>query len=300
MFDELDKKTYRMIDKYIDAYAHLLKLLANKVDNNLSERHIRLVIAEIEEIVKELDEDAFKYCSETLTQYYLIGAENVDSDVKEMELDTATKAIVLHQKAIERAFMDTYEDLAARTRFMSNEMKKVIRNVSSDIINRQLVSGETRKKVVKELRDELLNNGVHSFVDNANRKWNIARYSEMLLRTKTRILTNSGTMDRLQVYQDKYPDNDNFDTIIISDHNARDWCKFYEGTVWSISGKSDIYPHVERLPNGYNVLHPNCRHIFQSYIPALRGKGKIVNPSFLDRDVKSLNKEYYHLVKKTK
>jgi predicted RNA-binding protein YlxR (DUF448 family) len=300
MIEDLDKQTYKLIDKYIDAYEYLMKKLIRSIENNLSETHTRAVMAEIESVLKELDEDAYKYCTETLPQYFLLGVESVDVQVSLLNLALAGTPLVVHKFAIDKAVNDTYNDLAGRTKYIGEEMKKTIRKVSSEIITRQLITGESKKTVKKTLREELEAQGVHSFVDNANRKWHIGRYSNMLLRTKSRILTNEGTMERLKVYQEKYPSNDNFDFVQISNHHAKDWCSMFEGRVFSISGNSDIYPSVDRLPNGYSTLHPNCKHIFQPYIPELRGQGKIVSEKYLDRDVAGLNKEFYHLSKKGK
>lgn len=296
---QLDKESWKLIDKYKEVYEYLLKQLVSKVEKGLSERQTRSILAAIEEILYELDEDTYKYCTEILPEYYYYGVNLVDEDVSQINLATISgTGAVLHQKAIKNAVNDTYEDLAKRTKFMSKELKKIIRDSSSEIMQRQIISGESRKSVQKELADELEKQGVHAFIDNAKRKWNISRYSELLIRTKPRILTNEGTIDRLKVYQEEYPTSNQFDFVQISSHGARDWCKYFEGTVWSVSGKSEMYPSVNRLPNGYRTLHPNCRHSFQPFIPKLRGKGKVINSSFLDRSVRSLNKEYYHLIKR--
>lgn len=278
-----------------------MKILVNKVDSGLSERHTRSILKSIEDILYDLDKEAYRYCTEILPQYYEVGLFRVDEDVKLLGLATisggATGA-VLHQNAIERAVKNTYQDLAARTKYMSEELKKIIRDTSSEIIKRQMITGESRKSVQKELANELDKQGVNSFIDNSNRKWNIARYSELLIRTKPRILTNEGTMDRLSLYKEKYPkEEENFDLVQISRHESKDWCKFFESTVWSISGKSEKYPSVNRLPNGYATLHPNCKHSFLSYMPSLRGEGKVIDESFLDQSVRSLNKKYYYLIK---
>jgi hypothetical protein len=298
MFKDLDKKTYRLVGKYKDAYQYLMKTLLKKIDANLSERHVRSIMAEIQSILKELDDEAYKYCTETLPEYYLLGNNSVDQQVALMSLTSAESGAVLHRKAIEQASNNTYNDLAARTSKMGVQAKKAIRETASELINKQVITGESRKKVVKELKKGLEEKGISSFVDAGGRNWNIARYSDMLLRTKSRILHNDGTQDRLSDYREKYPDNNNFDFIQISSHNAKDWCRYYESTVWSISGQSNIYPSVDRLPNGYSTLHPSCRHIFNPYIPNLRGRGKIISSRFLDRSISSLNKEYYKLVKK--
>jgi hypothetical protein len=296
---DLDEKTNKLIGHYVKTYEYLLKLLVSKIEKGLSHRHIDSIIREIQSILKGLDDKAYKYCTETLVEYYIRGMDSVDEQIILMELALTESGMVLHKKAIEKAISDTYADLAARTRFMEEEAKKIIREIASELINRQMITGESRKQVVKELQQKLEANGIACFIDRAGRKWSISRYADMLLRTKSRILHTEGTYDRLKDYQKKYPDNaDQFDLIQVSRHGSTDWCGKFEGCVFSISGTSNIYPPVSSLPNGYSVLHPNCTHVFVPYIPALRGKGQICDPQYLNRTVSELNKQFYHSTKK--
>jgi hypothetical protein len=295
---QLDKETEQLIALYRNTYEYLMQQLVKKIEKGLSQQHILSVMREIEKVLQSLDEKAYTYCRDTLPLYYLTGIVAVDKDVILLKLNPLEEGKVLHKFAIERASSSMFASLAARTRFMEEEAKRVIRQIAGEAISRQLITGETRKAISKEIAEGLQNQGIHSFIDNANRKWNLDRYAEMAVRTKTRILVNDGTMDRLTAYRQKYHDNQNFDLIQISNHNAKDWCRHFEDCVFSISGNHPYYPSVKELPNGYSTLHPCCRHIFKPYIESLRGKGKIADSRYLGKSIKELNKLDYHARKK--
>jgi len=46
--------------------------------------------------------------------------------------------------------------------------------------------------------------------------------------------------------------------VMITSHGAEDWCRFYEGKVFSISGASKDYPPLSEAPNGGTPFHPRC------------------------------------------
>jgi hypothetical protein len=299
MLEELDKETEKLIALYKKSYVYLLKELLREVDKGLSINHTATMLLRVRDELKELDEEAYKYCNEVLPQYYFVGVNAVEAQVAITTVATINGFNnILHKKAIERASTDTFKDLAARTKFMEDQLKEIIRDTSKEIFSRQLVTGESRKTILKQLKQELKAKGITSFVDAGNKRWTIDNYSEMLLRTKPRILINEGTVDRLKVYQEKYPDSSDFDLIQLSSHGAKDWCRLYEGKVFSISGNHPNYPPVSSLPNGYATLHPRCRHIFQPYIESIRGKGKAVDQQYLNKSIKELNIWDYHERKK--
>lgn len=299
---QLDSESQKLINHYKSAYIYTINQLKRQIDNGLSERHSRDVIREIQITLRELDESAYKWSQEILPEYYQYTVSLVDRDVRQLSfatvMDNTSDISMIHRNAVQVAVRDTYTDLARRTQYMAHEAKRIIRDNTSEIINRQLITGESRTRTIPELKRQLEKDGVASFVAANGAKWNIKHYSETLIRTKTRILTNTGTMNRLSEYQNMYPEHrENFDLVQISSHGAVDWCRHYEGKVFSISGNHPDYPPVASLPNGYNTLHPNCKHVFLPYMPALRGRGQTVSNQYLNRTIKDLNKEDYHVRK---
>ncbi|MEB1806605.1 MAG: phage minor capsid protein [Bacillaceae bacterium] len=301
--NSLDKESQKLVKDYKDTYIYVLNLLQSQIDKGLSENQARSILREIQLELQRLDEEAYKWSYEVLPEYYYLALSDIDKDAALLRNVNVIQGnpIVMHRQAIMKASRDTYNDLAKNTTYMSQEAKKIIRGTGSELITRQIISGDSYKKTKKDLKDELVKNGVSSFIDAGKKEWKIGTYSSMMVRTKSRILHSEGTFNRLNEYQERYPTNENFDLVQISNHNAEDWCRYFESTIWSLSGRSDKYPHVEQLPNGYSTLHPNCLHVFLPYMVELRklrgNEGRIVSKQYLNRTIKDLNREDYHLRK---
>lgn len=295
--NDLDKEAEKLIENYQKTYAYLINQLTRQIDKGLSEGHSRSILKEIQSELKRLDEDAYKWSQDMLPEYYYASLSSIDHNAKRLKSVSAigNTDAVLHKKAIEEASKSLYEDLAANTKNMSDDAKKIIRTNGKAIIDRQTISGESQKTTKRDLKNALKRDGVTSFVDAGNKRWSIDKYASMAVRSKSRILHNTGTMNRLEEYREDYKTNENFDLIRISKHNSACWCAEYEGTVWSISGDSDKYPPKDDLPNSnFNTLHPNCRHVFLSHMPELRGEGEILSSNRTGKTVKELNKELYY------
>lgn len=305
--NELDKSIDKLVQDYQKAYQWILKRLEYQIENGVSETQSMTMLKEIQVKIKQLDEKAYKWCIEVLPKYYYTSLSATDeqvslivgSGVSNISVISGTSLIMLHTKAVEAASRDLYKDLAKNTSFMSEQAKKIIRDNTSELLIRMTMTGESQKRIKKELRENLIRDGVGSFVDARGKQWKIHDYCSMAVRTKSRILHHQGTFNRLSEYGDRYPSaKKNFDLVQVSRHNSECWCGKYEGTVWSISGEHPDYPSIEQLPNRpYPTFHPNCKHVLLPFIEALRGKGKVIDSQYLNRDIKSLMKDHYHSTK---
>jgi len=295
--NDLDKSADELVKEYQRVYLYLLRRLEYQINNELNERNSRAILREIQLELMRLDEVAYKWSYEVLPQYYYSALSNVDAETAMLSNVNVIggSLTVMHKKAIEVASNSLYMDLAKNTQFMSEEAKKIIRDNGKEIIKRQVITGESQRKTKKDLKDTLVKYGVDSFIDAGKKHWKIDNYASMAVRTKSRLIHNQGTMNRLSEYRERYPTNPNFDLIQVSSHGSKCWCGFYERTVWSISGNHPDYPSVSRLPNyPYQSFHPNCRHVYLPYMIELRGEGKKAPSNLLDKSIKEMNKIHYH------
>lgn len=302
--NELDKSIDKLVKDYQKTYLYILQRLQYQIDNGLSERQSVMMLKEIQNQLGLLDEKAYKWCFELLPEYYYTALKSIDNQVglmvgagiSNVGVISGTSLIMLHKKAVEAASRDLYKDLAKNTTFMNDQAKKIIREHMAELLTRMTMTGESQKRIKRELRKNLIRDGITSFVDAGGKSWTIPNYASMAVRTKSRILHHEGTFNRLKEYGDKYPDaKKNFDLVQVSRHNSKCWCGKYEGMVFSISGEHTDYPSVEQLPNRpYPTFHPNCKHVLLPFIEALRGKGQVISSEYLNRDIKSLMKEHYH------
>lgn len=303
--EDIDIETEKFIAKYAIAYTAILKLLQQQIDEGLSERQSKGIVSKITSILTILNKDAKSYAKTVFPQYYSLSLKNIDStaiDISGVKKISGAKHAI-HQQALKQAINGLYGDLSKNTRYMEREAKKIIRSNAQELIVGMIEGGESYITVKKKLKDHLIENGVSSFFDAGRKQWTIERYADMVIRTKSRQLHNEGAINRLKEYQEKYAKEDeydeSFDLIQISKHGAGDWCRYYEGKVFSISGKNKFYPSIETLPNRpYNTLHPNCKHIFLAYISSLRGQGETVDKKFQSLSMSEINKIDYEARKK--
>lgn len=297
--EELDEETEKLILKYAITYATVLKILQQQINQGLNEREAQRLLKRINKHLKGLDIEALRYVKEVFPLYYLIALRNFDNIAVKLDgvkiVEGAEHAI--HKQALRKAQNDLYRDLAKRTQSMSQQAKEIIRTNAKELLTAMIEQGTSYKTIKKELKEKLKNDGVSSFVDAGKKKWTIKKYVDMAVRTKSRILHNEGTINRLKEYQENQSEyNENFDLIQISEHGSDDWCGIYEGNVYSISGKHPYYPSVEVLPNRpYEILHPNCRHVWLPYVASLRGRGSRLNKEYENMSLKELNKIEYEM-----
>jgi len=298
--ENLDDESKKLIFIYVTAYASILKLLEKQIDKDLSVQQSQGIMKEISDILEDLKTQTKDYAENIFPSFYFSSLKNVDDLVVNLEIVKGSG--VVHKKALEKAISDLYSDLAKRTTFMEQQAKRIIRENAKELITAMIQSGESYDVIKRQLKEKLLIQGVPAFIDAGKKKWQIDKYVDMVIRTKSRILHNEGTINRLREYQVNSAEYDkSFDLIQISNHNSSDWCFFYEDMVFSVSGQSDKYPSIETLPNRpYNTLHPNCKHIFLVYISSFRGEGNKVDKKYQNISLKELNKLDYDMRKKSK
>jgi hypothetical protein len=295
--EEIDEETQKLIVKYVVAHSYIIRLLKQQINKNLNEQQSQLLLSKIQRRLKELDNEAFKYIKNVFPNYYYLSLNILDNIVVNLDNVKILKGAehAIHKQALKRAQEDLFNDLAKRTKFMSESAKKIIRENSKSLLQAMIEQGTSQKQIKQELKDLLEKQGVSSFVDASKRNWKIDRYVDMAVRTKSRILHNEGTINRLKEYQENsLTYNENFDLIQISNHSAEDWCSLYENKVYSVSGNHPIYPSVETLPNyPYKIFHPNCKHVWLPYVIGLRGSGQKIDSKYQNLSIKELNKIEY-------
>lgn len=139
------------------------------------------------------------------------------------------------------------------------------------------LEGDAAGKAAFELERNLLTNGLYAFVDQGGKRWTLASYCAMSVRTTSTQSTNLG-----EVFAD-----DEHDLYYIVPHGGScPLCAKYEGRVYSRSGKDKRYPPLASVfnkidPNGSNDLdntylciHPNCRHKIVKYVERVQTKAK--------------------------
>lgn len=294
-----------LIQVYRDAYQSLLTRLADQELRGLSTAHTRALLSEIDDIIAQLKQYQNDWINHAIPLAYREGADAAaDKLLKKYRMtDIDISFGGIHIQAVNAIVRDTFNDIAAATEYMAENLKQAIRDAAKEKYRIGLITGETRRSMTKELVGELSQKGFTvyldekgryiplreyantlleeqwvGFVDKAGRRWDLLNYSEMLTRTKVLEASNVGTENRMA--------QNGLDLVLISSHHADDWCRFYENRVFSISGQSSEYPPLSEVPNGGCPMHPRCRHSETPFIEKFESEelveyGKGINDKYL-------------------
>lgn len=151
--------------------------------------------------------------------------------------------------------------------------------VATDALPSVLLGTTTRRRATQVAWEELLTRGVTGFTDKAGRRWNLASYVEMATRTGVAQAAVEGHLDRLA--------SAGLDLVIVSNAPQEcQRCRPWEGKILTRDGADRaravsadhatedraITVHVagsvqEAIKAG--LLHPNCRHSLNAYLPGL-------------------------------
>jgi hypothetical protein len=162
----------------------------------------------------------------------------------------------------------------------------IYRSVVARVAASPLLGALTRRQAAGRVLDQFAARGVTSFTDTAGRRWNMASYAEMAVRSVTARAAITGHVEQLQALGQQL--------VIVSDAPLEcPLCRPWEGEVLAINGKTG--PHTLRLPRADDpgtlfrrpetvavhvagslpearaagLLHPNCRHSLSVYLPGV-------------------------------
>lgn len=137
-------------------------------------------------------------------------------------------------------------------------------NITEDQINKAITEGFAKEKSILGAKEKLKNEMIKDALDekfitviNKNGKlmnFKIDSYAELVARTKMIEVQSTGTVNLALNYDS--------DLVQVSSHNTiSPQCLPFEGKVFSISGKSKLFPPASDIP----PYHPNCLHTLTVY-----------------------------------
>ncbi|TGM35661.1 hypothetical protein EHQ75_15850 [Leptospira levettii] len=128
-------------------------------------------------------------------------------------------------------------------------------------IAKGLIEKNTWEAAKKNLQDDfekaLKESGIidGKFIEINGRNYRLDSYAETLARTRIREAQTAGVQ--------RYAETSGQDLVRVSDHSTlTEKCEKFEGKIFSISGKSTMYPKLEM----WTPFHPNCLHVITVYI----------------------------------
>lgn len=122
----------------------------------------------------------------------------------------------------------------------------------------RVLSGEFWSKMLDSIKNE-------RFIQAGRYKYTPSYYSKMVARTKFHESQSIAAMAQAKNYDT--------DLVHVSSHNTTTAiCIPYEGRVYSINGKSKLFPPLEDTP----PYHPNCLHLlFPTFMSGMEAQGTL-------------------------
>lgn len=178
-------------------------------------------------------------------------------DAKEAIISTG-----LHSQMTRSLYEDTYQDILMATRNTNNRLKKVIRDITMEVLQTDGILAQNNRTIARHLYERisedsiykrLSKDGLVGIVDAGGKRWRLDVYTKMVINTK---LTDAHLQATKLTAEDT-----GMDLAVIS-HNATtvDACLNWEGVVVSVNGNTPGYPVLDDAIATNEVFHPNCRH----------------------------------------
>jgi Phage minor capsid protein 2 len=266
-FKEIPAPSYeyevgQLVEYYKRAVNDILREL-NSVDlTDFQRANAQAVLADIADILSELDDNATAWVEENIPKAALDGVAGAIMALGVAETINEARTIAkfnrLNRELVKAVVADTQADLLAVTQNISRKVKAAIRqavaesmraNMTRGINGRRTISSDIVTDMRKRLGDAV-NTGI---IDAAGRRWKPEVYADMVVRTKMMQAHKEATRNEAIARGAYYG--------VISRHNAADACRNWEGKIVKLTPDAPgDFPYIDDLPRR-EIFHPNCRHI---------------------------------------
>lgn len=186
------------------------------------------------------------------------GVDAADADIMAGGGDVLADLSRVNRQAADRAARDVYRDLAGRTKNIESRLTEAIREAGAQAFRDAMLVGSNPGTVARNFLNALAERGANpvKFVDAAGREWQPEKYALMVANTKSAILYNTATVDRLR-------DADVGIAQVTAGGTEDPLCAPWIGMLIALdaaTAKRLKLPKIEDVLGGGPPFHPNCRH----------------------------------------
>lgn len=149
-----------------------------------------------------------------------------------------------HREAFTMLATDTFSDVLDATQYMGDDVKKLVRTLGKAHAVKGELAGRTALQSAKALRDDLMKRGLTAVTYKNGSQHGLGEFSRMLMRTKTALARNLGSMVQYKQLGVKYleaVDGLGCGLVNHSDPPVADGMVLPANEAW-----------------GYPISHPNC------------------------------------------
>ena len=259
------KKLQELISIFKSAEERVESVLLETNAESVEDLKIK-VDKKLERVNVGLIKDSISWAKTDLPTAYKEGERKIDGSI--------SRRLHIDETAIESSYISLAQNVQHATDHAKNVVNQAIKEAES-LHGYGATVGNVKDVIQETLARE---NGSMIITYNNGARMPLSAYAQMLARTSRIETANTGSFDRCKelgldlVRCTKVP-------------GCCPYCFKYEDKVYSISGRDTRYPSLydTALQNGYNIMHPNCRHEFLPFAVELE------RPEVVERLIKESN-----------
>ena len=243
---------------YQQAQIRMITIIAAKKARGNVTVYQESILRQINKELATLDQYAKTWARDNISTSYRAGAERSYNNLRRANLTMSdividNRRVMLMAENVAMQFVDAH-------RFVGRQLNDYVRQAGIEAVSQKFATAATVKETKKLLIEKLTSHGITGIRDKAGRLIRLDAYAELVARSTTREATNTATLDQLQAH--------GYDLVQMSSHASPcPICAPLEGRVYSISGKDNRYPPLERAYSGTHAnIHVNCLHVLTPYI----------------------------------
>ena len=269
-----EERAETLLKMYAEAEEMLLEIIARNckgvdrkdpaawVQKKLAQ--VRSVRRELEQSMKALEE---KSTEERVKLFWAAHDEGADGLWRELGITGVSAA---KSQAVVTLIDDTAKRFSELHRRILRDAEDIYRQVLSDGISMAVMGVETTQQAISRTLNMFADRGITAFVDKSGRRWGMAEYSEMAVRTGMMHSAIAGYTQEALAHGE--------DLVIISDHTDEcTLCAVWENVVLSLTGAQINHPDCHGTvaeAREAGLFHPHCKHSMTVYVPGLTTKGR--------------------------
>jgi len=264
----LEAQIKQLILLYGDAGDRVNKLLQGAALTDFKRFQYGQYDAQLKKIITALNIEADRIAKGVSKLSYKEGMDVAAEALKESGIDVGPVSMgaKIHTSALSAVSDQMTLDYLSANGSIEKDAKRILRMTQqkaieekaiNDTIARGVIEGETRRAVSKRLTEQIqeaIGDGAKVVIN--GRRYDPAKYSELVSRTRTRECATEGMIRMAQEY----------DVVLFQwsfHEGACEICQRYQGKVYSLM-EGQGYPVLEARP----PVHPNCKHVLLPLVSA--------------------------------
>lgn len=239
---------------------------------------VQLLQKEILAVLNDTEKLSKSYIQKSILKAYESGGKNVSKALLVKPQTLMNDLIPLH---LQHMILEAQNAISGTSFQILRNTMDIYREVISETTTGTLIGVETRQQVAQQTLNNFAAKGVTGFTDKIGRKWELASYVEMAVRTANARAALQGHVDRsLELGQD---------LMLVSNHAATcPICAPWGGKVLSITGKTLGYPTLDTA-KAAGLFHPNCKHTLTVWFQDLEGNEEHRQEYYQEPDIEKYN-----------